>query len=138
MDAINAIRMQSREMADGTIEVKIHVDKSLRHEFHRLFPDIGYPIAIAPLNLNVKTQPKKKEPVGEMCKMAGYFCNQKLFWKWCHANNEQEAKEYILARCNIQSRRELDENETAKQIFLELVRKPFLEYRAQYGNQTDI
>ena len=126
MDAINGLRMQSREMADGTIEVKIHVDKSLRHEFYRLFPDIGFPIAIAPLNLEVDLDQKPKEIVGDLCRMACNFCKDPLFQNWTNSKDEEEAKAWILFKCRVSSRKDIDNNITSKQIFLEEVRKPFL------------
>ena len=48
-DAISATRRQARELVDGTIEIRIHIDPRFKGDFYRLFPDIDMPIALAPL-----------------------------------------------------------------------------------------
>ena len=50
--AISGTRRQIRELIDGTLELKIHIEPRFKHDFHSLFPEIDMPIAIAPLNLN--------------------------------------------------------------------------------------
>jgi hypothetical protein len=47
--AIQAVRRQTRELADGTLEVKLHVQPYHKADFHRLFPEIDTLVALAPL-----------------------------------------------------------------------------------------
>lgn len=49
--AISGTRRQVRELVDGTLEVKIHVDPRFKKAFHELFPEIDAPVAIAPLRV---------------------------------------------------------------------------------------
>lgn len=49
MNAISGTRRQYKEMADGTLSVVIHIEPNLKAEFHRLFPDVDMPVALAPL-----------------------------------------------------------------------------------------
>jgi hypothetical protein len=48
--AISGTRRQVRELVDGTLEVKIHVEPRHKADFHALFPEIDSPVALAPLN----------------------------------------------------------------------------------------
>ena len=47
--AISGTRKALRELADGTIRVQIDIEPIHKAQFHKLFPDIDMPIAIAPL-----------------------------------------------------------------------------------------
>lgn len=38
-----------KEMADGTLRVIIDIDPRFKADFHRLFPDVDLPVALAPL-----------------------------------------------------------------------------------------
>ena len=47
--AVSATRRQIRELVDGTLEVKLHIDPSQKRDFLDTFPDIDMPVALAPL-----------------------------------------------------------------------------------------
>lgn len=74
MSAISGTRRQIKEMADGTIRLSVDIDPRFNAEFHRLFPTIDMPVALAPLVNNFESQPeahnsaqeddKTKEPPG--------------------------------------------------------------------------
>ncbi|WP_175224643.1 hypothetical protein [Achromobacter ruhlandii] len=66
---------------------------------------------------------------GELAKLAGMFCQSTAFWEFCRADDADEARDWILGVCGIQSRRDLDHNPTAAQLFHDRVRKPYLESR---------
>lgn len=66
---------------------------------------------------------------GELAKLAGMFCQSTAFWEFCRADDAGEARDWILGVCGIQSRRDLDHNPTAAQLFHDRVRKPYLESR---------
>ncbi len=77
-----------------------------------------------------KPQPQPEQPKGgELAKLAGMFCQSVHFWEFCRADDADEARDWILRVCGVQSRRDLDHNPTAAQIFHERVRKPYLESR---------
>jgi hypothetical protein len=55
--AISCTRRQIKEMADGTIRVSIDIDPRFKSDFHRLFPNIDTPVALAPLELDFEQVP---------------------------------------------------------------------------------
>lgn len=75
----------------------------------------------------------------ELCIMACVFCRDKQFHRWVEENialsladgqiGEDSAKQYILGTCGIESRNQLDTNETAAQRFHEKIRVPFTTWR---------
>ena len=73
--------------------------------------------------------PASEPKGGELAKLAGMFCQSVHFWEFCRADDADEARDWILRVCGIQSRRDLDHNPTAAQIFHDRVRKPYLESR---------
>lgn len=69
--------------------------------------------------------------------MACAFCRYRDFLEYLQEIDPQHepwtegsAKEFILAVCKIKSRSDLDRNSEAANMFHELVRKPFLNWRA--------
>jgi hypothetical protein len=154
--AIEATRRQMRELVDGTLEVKLHVEPRFKADFHRLFANIDMPVAIAPLHLGPSAMPSAatdeaivtaaREAVkgGELCKLAAILCADEEFQRWiendAHVHMDDrptetegidaEDRAAIIVRnlCDIQSRRELDHNELAADIFHERIRKPYNEH----------
>lgn len=47
--AISGTRKAIKEMADGTLRIQIDIEPRDKRLFHKLFPDIDMPVAIAPL-----------------------------------------------------------------------------------------
>lgn len=83
--ALSATRRQARELVDGTIEVKLHIDPRFKADFHRLFPDIDMPVAIAPLEAGFESahsgQAGQRQPneIARAMHSGGYFRNQALW-----------------------------------------------------------
>lgn len=86
--AITGVRRQIRELVDGSLEIKIHIQPYDKKEFHRLFPEIDMPVAIAPMQVNRHPEIQKHEeakPEKQPNKLAkamhvdGYFRNPKLW-----------------------------------------------------------
>jgi hypothetical protein len=81
-------------------------------------------------------QPAPKQKPGELCILACTFCADKEFWKWADweredpCTNEAEAKQFILDKCGITSRKELDTSIAAAKVFHEEIRKPFVAWRS--------
>lgn len=88
--AISGTRRQIRELVDGTIEVKLHIDPRFKAEFHRLFPEIDMPVALAPLQPDFESGqavPEKEKavreekPYGKQASLlykVGFFLNPKV------------------------------------------------------------
>lgn len=84
--AIAAVRRQVRELVDGTLEIKLHVEPRFKQDFHRLFPEIDVPVALAPLVL--KPEPMAEPPtddarepnaLAQKLHSSGYFRASKLW-----------------------------------------------------------
>lgn len=83
----------------------------------------------------------------ELCIMACVFCREPAFQRWageqaragrylftaCDMRNDSEtmAKLFILAKCVVTSRNELDTNPEAAQRFHDHIRVPYLAWRDQ-------
>lgn len=92
----------------------------------------GQRLALVAVEIGDDEQPKPQpEPPkgGELAKLAGMFCQSVHFWEFCRADDADEARDWILRVCGVQSRRDLDHNPTAAQLFHDRVRKPYLESR---------
>lgn len=74
-------------------------------------------------------QPKPK--IGALCLLACQWCDSEDFWIFADVFNEESAKEFILAACEIASRKELDTNPKAAANFERFIRKPFMRYQTQ-------
>ncbi len=74
------------------------------------------------------------EPIhkgGQLARLAACFCRQPEFQAFCCADNEQQARDFILVTCRIDSRAQLDHDVGAAALFHELVRKPFVEWQGR-------
>lgn len=128
--AISGTRRQIRELVDGTIEVKIHIDPAFRKTFHEMFPDIDTPIALAPLRLDFD-QPKEEKPEapkgGPLANSAGQLSHIGQFQRFVAFNlgiaeaSAERAAQCIRDYCHIESRAELDHNPEAAKLFAQLM-----------------
>jgi hypothetical protein len=76
-------------------------------------------------------QPKERFRPGPLCKEAIDLAGNAKFQKWCGADNEANAADWIRNVCCIKSRRELDESEPASELFHQRVRMGFIRYTKQ-------
>lgn len=105
--AITGVRRQIRELVDGSLEIKIHIQPYDKKEFHRLFPEIDMPVAIAPLQVNRHPEvPKREEaktdkpPANRLAQamhVDGYFRNPKLWaaMEIAEIYSQEDHKEHI-------------------------------------------
>jgi hypothetical protein len=87
---VMGVRRQMRELVDGVIEVKVHIDPRFRADFLRLFPEIDMPVALAPLQPEAAQQaiatppePRREKSLAERLVVDGYFRNPAL-WRALH------------------------------------------------------
>lgn len=77
--------------------------------------------------------PEPKQSVGPLCKWAVIQCTKPGFQIWLgvlfsqKCVNEIDAKRIILEVCGITSRKDLDTNRKAHDLFNDLIRKPWME-----------
>jgi hypothetical protein len=89
-------------------------------------------------------QPLQREEVkeeklkgGELARMAGVFCNDPDFWQFikvpasASGYEKDWCRNFICAKCDIDSRTKLDHDPIAANKFHELFRKPFNEWRGK-------
>lgn len=135
---ISATRRQYRELVDGTIEVRLHIDPRFKADFHRLFPSIDTPCALAPLALDFEKLSKypEEQKGGELARLAGMWSKDPLFWEWLKNLykstgrtipdfNETSAANWIRATCGVSSRSEIDHIISATELFHKNIRVPF-------------
>ena len=86
------------------------------------------------------------KPTRDLCIMACIFCRDPMFLAWVDhmarqsgyvaetKATEADAKEFILAVCEVQSRNDLDRYPQAAYNFHEFVRKPYLAWKEEHAN----
>ncbi len=84
------------------------------------------PVAATPVSA-------KKDTRGPLCKEACDLCANVAFRRWITYDEqglatEEDAKAFILDVCGVSSRKELDNNDAAYELFKRFVRRPFMEY----------
>jgi hypothetical protein len=80
-------------------------------------------------------QPEKEKP-GPLCMLAVQWCKDENFQGWLLEPSrrfvsldwEKDARAMLLHKCQIQSRRDLDTNPEAANLFQTLIRTPFMAY----------
>jgi hypothetical protein len=133
---ISGTRRKAQELADGTLRVQIDIDPRFKQDFHRLFPQIDTPCALAPLALDFEKLSKyPEEPKGgELARLAGIWCKNPDFKQWLSKKypgntfNEGDAANWIRKSCRVNSRSEIDNNAEAEWYFQNHIRRPFMEY----------
>lgn len=68
---------------------------------------------------------------GQLARLAAQLCQNPEFQAFCCADNEQQARDFILVTCRIESRAQLDHDVGAAALFHELVRRPFLDWQSK-------
>ena len=134
MSAISGTRRQIRELVDGSLEVRIHVDPRFKADFHRLFPSIDMPCALAPLVPDFERIEDKQKGPGPLCRLAAIWCKDRDFLEWADwmaggdIFTEEDAANWIRKTCEVESRRDLDNDQAAALRFQQFVREPFMDW----------
>lgn len=96
--AVSGTRRSYKELADGTLRVQIDVDPPMRTQFLRLFPEIGMPVALAPLAKDferVQQAPPKKNDYGAEAQelwQSGFFRTPQV---WHAVGTDEEYVEWV-------------------------------------------
>lgn len=125
MTAISGTRRKAQELSDGTLRVMVDIDPRFKAEFHRLFPNIDTPCAIAPLVNDFERIEQKELKGGALCRLAAMWCKDQEFQEWVGATTEEGAATIIRESCEIKSRSELDHNQDAADVFNTHFRSPY-------------
>ncbi len=143
--AVIGTRRAIKELVDGTIRVQVDIDPAHRKQFFDSFGEIDMPVALAPLNpaalSPAPVEPPKPESErvkpGPLCMLAVQWCRDEAFQDWIVKRygprnampSELMAKEIMKSRLNIKSRKELDTDLEAQNLFQQIIRLPYMMYQ---------
>jgi hypothetical protein len=121
-----------KQTKDGIVmSLAIHPD-DLPEELIRDFVGARYMVVM--VRLNDDETPMQREPVNKHISVAGMLCRDAQFWEFLYEQgllletNEDAATEWLKAYLNINSRRELKDNQEA-QIALNKILREFREWK---------
>ncbi len=115
--------VKSRSVAQVIVELPIEHAERFIAAFGMPIPGLEKPVALALLNLPTAQPavPEQREPSAGvedgMRVRSVMLCKDKAFQAYCKADNEAEAREYLLTYCEIDSRSELAWNHAARARF---------------------
>ena len=154
-DSMSAIQASFVKVAgtlqDGTLRLLIDIEPRDAQAAFALFHMPGTPMAIAALKVGyaavdeVVSKPPDSEPEplihndksgsttgdhkgGALAKLAGQWCADPVFQKWLFVYSELEAAQKIKHFCEVDSRRMLDHNPKAADLFQGLFRTPYMKH----------
>lgn len=139
MSAFLGTFVNLKTMSDGTVRISLDLDCTLA-DFSALGLMPGTPFGIARITgestiAKQEPEPEPKSKPGELCIMACTFCKDPLFYKWLEAMGNpmaygvENSRDCILEICEISSRKELDTNNKAAELFHNHIRIPFLAWK---------
>jgi len=124
-----------RVLVDGSVRLTIDIEPKDRVAAMTLFGSPGQSIALAALKNGHAAVPEPKatyREFGPICREAIELCEHPKFQQYVNRPgmghwkpNADAAKGFILARCGVNSRKELDTAAGARELFIAHVRKPF-------------
>jgi hypothetical protein len=89
-----------------------------------------------PVNGKEIAKPKEREHLGELCFKAVMWCNDREFQEWVGARtgtsspmDADKAKQFILMKCEVDSRKDLDTNPEAGSKFRAYIVSPWQKYQ---------
>lgn len=135
--AISGTRRALKELADGTIRVQIDVDPRFKAQFHKLFPTIDMPVALAPLSSDFERREEEEKPKGgALARLAGMWCNDPKFCAWISWKYKggvlpvepAVAAQFVREQCCIDSRAKLDNDSAAADKFNNHIRFPYMKW----------
>lgn len=145
---IQASTGKASTMSDGTLRIVFEFEPRHAQAAFALFGMSGSPCVIARLTQEAATAAQQAETVagnadvpaadenpkgGDLARLAGRWCNDPHFLEWVGVATEQEAAAFIYAECGIESRKELDHNRRAADIFHANIREPHRAWRKARG-----
>ncbi len=138
-DAIAGAVHTLRLLADGSIAVTLHFEPKDRVAVMTLMGQPGAPIACVRLKDGYAQAGEEKPAArtwadkGPLEKEAIELCKAPRFLDWLQhlrpkfpQPDAEAARSFILGVCGVQSRKDLDTAEGARDVFIEMVRKPYL------------
>lgn len=139
-DLIEAVSRQCKTMADGTLRITIDVSPIHARDAFGLFGAPDVPMVLGRLVMDHERKPEPVEPVemkgGPLAKLAGMWCNDRYFIEWVKSMSDETPDEYIKFVCCISSKRELDNDAAAAELFHGFIRKPYAAWLERNGRAS--
>ena len=132
MTALAAAVSGFRILADGSPRITIDFSPTDGAAVFQMCGSIGQPVAVAGLNVGFEAVPAApKEKLGPLCLEANDLARNAAFQQWLsHTQGtdrtEKAAANWIRSTCAIDSRKELDTDEAASEMFIRDVRRAFM------------
>ena len=154
MSAIPCASVSLKTMADGTLRISFDVEPVHAQDAFRLFAAPGTPAALAALKVGYEQASDTPTPAkvggnpgelgggtpakqmtnpgesihvgGALAQLAGQWCADRAFQKWIFVDTEAQAAEKVRAFCKVDSRRLLDHDPEAAQLFHDIFRGPYM------------
>jgi hypothetical protein len=137
MSIIEAASVQVKTMADGTLRLSVDIEPRFARDAFALFGSPGTPMALAALKPQSEPIHAERPKGGELSKWVAMRCQEPAFqqwlkghfpdpWRFAHGDTPAEkAAGTIRAVCSVESRAEIDNNETARRVFDAHIRGPW-------------
>ena len=94
----------------------------------------GQRLAVVMVEIGDDEQPveqsESKQKPGDLCIVACNYCKDPAFIRWVGAIHANGARQFILDKCLVKSRKDLDADKMAATRFHTLIREPFMAWRA--------
>ena len=124
-------------MADGTLRLTVDIEPRHSQAAFALFGAPGTPMALAAIKCATSAPATEPAKGGERAKWVAMRCQEAAFGRWlqeafpqqwataCGETPEQWAADTVRVACDIESRKELDNDAAAAERFDRLIRKPY-------------
>ena len=141
MSAIPCASVSLKTMADGTLRISFDIEPSNAQDAFRLFAAPGTPAAIAALQVGYaaiqpdisKMETTEKPKGGPLSIEAASLCRNPEYLRWCGYESEKHATAEMKDDLGIESRAELDHDESLKERFIRHYRAPFMKHLIARG-----
>jgi hypothetical protein len=145
MSAIEAVSRNVKTMADGTLRLTVDISPVHAQDAFSMFGMPDVPLALARLNIQASQERAQEETIAKerltgLALLAVEWCKEPKFWEWINAGwdiepvtDEKRAKTVICQLCAIESRKELNTDKDAAEIFQQDVRGPYMQWLRAEG-----
>jgi hypothetical protein len=145
MSAIEAVSRNVKTMADGTLRLTVDISPVHAQDAFSMFGMPDVPLALARLNIQASQEIAQEETIAKerltgLALLAVEWCKEPKFWEWLNDTwaiakviDEKTAKTAICQLCAIESRKELNTDKDAAEIFQQDVRGPYMQWLRDEG-----
>lgn len=140
MSAIPCSSVSLKTMADGTLRISFDIEPSNAQDAFRLFASPGTPAAIAALQVGYEAKGVQKADTlenpkgGALSIEAAALCRNPEYQRWCGYVSEAHATAAMKDDLGIESRSEIDHDESLKERFIQHYRAPFMRHMLAKGH----